>query len=100
MADPILLEIRDVTIALLRDQKITTGHWFLAVQFGLAAGYLPGRPEGNRVPGALLPVLRIGLQSSDEPLDITVNAAELPPVEPTPRRRARPKKNASPPSKR
>jgi hypothetical protein len=78
MPDPILYEPRDVTIALLRAYNITSGHWFLAVQFGLAAGY--GKwAEGPRLPAATVPIVKIGLMPIDQPNDISVNAAELSP---------------------
>lgn len=91
MSDPILLELRDVTAALLRDRKITKGHWFLAVQFGLAATYVPAGPNGAGLPAAIVPVQKIGLRESETPTDVTVDAAQLA-AQATPSRSKRSKK--------
>jgi hypothetical protein len=81
MPEPILLEVRDVTAALLRDRGITSGHWALAVEFGLAATYIAakGTTEGTvtSLPAAIVPVQKIGLRQHDEPTNATVDASEL-----------------------
>jgi hypothetical protein len=93
MPEVTLYELRDVTIALLRANNITSGHWFLAVQFGLGAGYNKWL-EGARLPTAMVPILKIGLMPIEEPNDISVNAAELSPK--PARRKSRSKKSAQP----
>jgi hypothetical protein len=79
MPEAILYELRDVTITLLRANNITSGHWFLAVQFGLGAGYIPLGAGGARLPTATIPVLKIGLMQSEEANDVSVDASELSP---------------------
>ncbi len=90
MPEAILYELREVTISLLRANNITSGHWFLAVQFGLGAGYNPwAAAGGGRLPTATIPVLKIGLMPTEEANDISVNAAELSPKPKGGRRRSK-----------
>ena len=84
-------DLREVTIALIKQQDIHEGVWILGFEFGLGAGYFGLTKEDSR-PSALIQPLKLQLtRQSDATKDISIaiNAGEVnPPVsdKATPRR--------------
>ena len=80
---------------LIVKQDVHEGLWSVSLQFGLGAGLIPAPPSGAvieggmlpdncpMVPGAILPVLSIGLIRCDTKTPITVDAAEVNPLKTT-----------------
>ncbi|MFH1596421.1 MAG: hypothetical protein ABIG94_08670 [Pseudomonadota bacterium] len=86
MGEPqiITFEYKEIVKVLLKHQGIHEGLWAIVVQFGLqAANIKVGPSEGDVVPAAILPLVKMGIQKSDKPTPLTVDAAEVnPPPKP------------------
>lgn len=67
---------KELVELMLRAQGITQGIWALYVRFGLGAANMGPNPESLQ-PAAIIPLLEIGLQKSDELTNVSVDAAEL-----------------------
>ncbi len=70
---------REIVEMLIKNQNIHDGHWGIIVEFGLGAGQFPAPPQGKPVPGAIVTIVKIGIQRSEQPTSETVNAAEVNP---------------------
>jgi hypothetical protein len=68
-----------VVEALIRYNDLHEGLWGLYIEFGLAAANMGQGPE-DILPTAIIPVNKIGLTRSNEPNNLTVDAAEVNPV--------------------
>jgi len=88
MAEPDLFKFTYQELAELMIQKLglSEGLWIIYMRFGIGAANAGAGPEDLR-PTALVPVLEIGLQRTDEPSNLTVDASTL--SKAAPRRRAR-----------
>ena len=86
MGEPqiITFEYKEIVTMLLKHQGIHEGLWAIVVTFGLqAANIKVGPSEGDVVPAAILPLLKMGIQKSDKSTPLTVDAAEVnPPPKP------------------
>ena len=83
MAEPTIhfYEHKDLVAALVKDKGIHEGLWALTVQFGLGAVNVnqPGDTQDIN-PAAIVPVLRLGIRSTDSMSGLTVDAAEVNPA--------------------
>jgi hypothetical protein len=73
------LSFTDITEALIIKLDLHDGLWGVRATFGIGAANISG-PAGKMVPTAMVPLLSIGLQSFEEPNDLTVDAAKFNPV--------------------
>jgi hypothetical protein len=82
----IKLTHKEVTVALIKHQKLHEGIWQLYVEFGIAAGNMPIAEENQdnlRVcPTAFVPIKTIGLLMVDKENPLAVDASKVNP--PTP----------------
>lgn len=78
---------KQVTEALIKKEGIHEGLWAMLVEFGLGAGNIPGPEKDTQVPAAIVPILKIGIQSVPSPTPLSVDAAEVNPA----RRQSTPK---------
>ena len=86
MGEPqiITFTYKEIAKVLLKHQGIHEGLWAVTIQFGLQAGNIKvGPSEEDIVIAAIIPLLKIGIQKSDKPTPLTVDAAEVnPPPKP------------------
>jgi hypothetical protein len=75
---------RDIAELLVRKAGINEGFWGLLLQFGIAGANLQD-PQGQVMPAAIVPVLKIGIQKFDQPSSLTVDASKLGPKRKSPR---------------
>lgn len=64
-ANQYVFSYEEVVEALLKKQGIHEGVWGVYLEFGIQGANAPG-PEGNVLPVAIVPVVKIGLQKSRE----------------------------------
>ncbi len=84
MSDPSIVPFshKDVVTALIKQKDIHEGIWGLIIEFGLGATNInkgPGDPDV--FPAAIIPVLKIGIQSVPTLNSLSVNAAEVNPIQ-------------------
>ena len=72
---------QDVVTELLKSQGIHEGIWMLVINFGFGAAAV-GQSEGSSElnPTAIIPVLRIGIQLTDQLNSLSVDAAKVNPT--------------------
>jgi hypothetical protein len=73
----ITFEYREVVEQLLLRQGITEGRWAIYVEFGIGGVNVASTPGGDYAPAAIVPVLKLGIQRTDEATNISVDAREL-----------------------
>jgi len=83
-AKTIVFKYEELLEALIKHQGIHEGIWALHLQFGLQVGNINvGSPEGKQVPGLIIPLLKIGIERTEKPGGISVDAAKVnPPSKP------------------
>jgi hypothetical protein len=84
--DQKMLTIRELTELLIKHNNIHNGLWFVSLEFAFTAGNVPiADSDGNIAlrPTGMVSVQRIGIQRSDLPFPLTVNAAETNPEPPS-----------------
>ena len=72
---------KEIAEALIKTHDIHEGIWGIIIEFGIAGanvGQGPGDP--NMMPAAIVPVLKIGIQRFTTPNNLTVDAAEVNPL--------------------
>ena len=74
---------KEVLEALIRYNDLHEGLWGLSIEFALAAANIAPEPGGDLLPTAIIPVKKIGLTRSNEPNNLTVDAAEVNPAQKT-----------------
>ena len=74
---------KEVVEALIRYNNLHEGLWGLSIEFGLAAANIAPEAGGDLLPTAIIPVKKIGLTRSNEPNNLTVDAAEVNPAQRT-----------------
>lgn len=82
MADTqqILFLHKDIAEMLIKRQGLHEGCWGICLEFGISVGSVEFPPQsGNANPGATLTVSKIGIQRSDVPNPLAVNAADVNP---------------------
>jgi len=82
MGEPqiITFSYKELTTVLIKHQNIHEGLWAVTVQMGFNAQIIKAGPsEEDIVPGAIIPLFKIGIQKHDKPNPLTVNAAEVNP---------------------
>lgn len=97
-ADSYLFDYREVAEALVKKLDIHEGFWGVGIEFGFAVNNIK-TPNGF-APAAILPVNKIGLNRWQEPNNLTVDAAEVNPVQTKKASRDAPKAAAKVASKR
>ena len=83
MGEPqiITFTYKEIATVLLKHQGIHEGLWALTVQLALQAGNIKvGPSEGDIAIAAIIPLMKIGIQKSDKPTPLTVDAAEVNPI--------------------
>jgi hypothetical protein len=78
----VIINYVDLARILVREHKITEGHWHVALTFGNVGGIIAviDTGKGSRtLPSALVPVLGISLLRVDQPNALTVDAAVVNP---------------------
>ena len=84
MAEPsqYSFDLKEVTIALIKQQGLHEGAWMVALEFHLGAGMVSTSP-GEPKPGALIQVNKVQLIRQSDPSSVphlTVDAAEVNPA--------------------
>lgn len=83
MAEPTIhfYEHKDLVTALVKDKGIHEGLWALTVQFGLGALNVNQAGDTEEInPAAIVPLLKLGIRSTDTTNGLTVDAAVVNPV--------------------
>ncbi len=75
---------REIAELLVRKAGINEGFWGILLQFGIGGGNLQDL-QGQVMPAAIVPVLKIGIQKFDQPSSLTVDASKVGPKRKTPR---------------
>ena len=75
-AQQITFSYKELVELMLRDQGIHEGLWAIYLKFGIA-GLNVGEDPNSLHPAAMVPVLEIGLQRTEERTNLAVDAAEL-----------------------
>lgn len=77
-------ELREVAIALIKQQNIHEGRWWAAFEFALGSGLLGAAPP-DVLPGAMVQIRRVLLAQADQatPQQFIVDAAEVNPAQST-----------------
>ena len=72
---------KEVVTELLKSQDIHEGIWMLVINFGFGAAAI-GQSENSTElnPSAIIPVLRIGIQLTEELNSLSVDAAKVNPA--------------------
>jgi hypothetical protein len=86
-ASQFTFSLKEVTKALIKEQRLHEGKWVIALEFGLGAGLFGPEPNELR-PSALVAVQKVLLARHPEkaPLHgLVVDAAEVNPANTTPR---------------
>jgi hypothetical protein len=80
MAEPgqLLFTHKEVVEALVKQQGLHEGLWMLYMEFGIQ-GVNMGPSDDLLVPGAIVPVQKIGLQRGTKENSLTVDAAKVNP---------------------
>jgi hypothetical protein len=77
----IMFNHKEIAKILIQKQAIHEGIWGVIFEFALAGGLIPFPPGSDIVvPGAIVPIMKIGLQRFDAHNPITVDAAEVNPT--------------------
>ena len=74
----IAVTFRELAAALVKEQNLHEGIWGVYIEFGIAAANIGPTADDIR-PAALVPILKIGIQTYDEPSNLTVDAAQINP---------------------
>ncbi len=74
-----LYKLKELTVLMLKDQKIHEGHWQILVNFGFGAANV-GPNEAEMAPAAMVPVMGVGVQKVPEKTPLSVDAAEVNPA--------------------
>jgi hypothetical protein len=69
---------KEVAEALIKQQGLHEGTWGIYAEFGIAAGNIKNA-EGQTVPAAIIPIVKLGLQRFEADHPLAVNAAEVNP---------------------
>ena len=83
MAEPtqLMFKNKEVAEALVKAAGIHDGHWMLVATFGLGAGNVGKGPDDeDTAPAAIIPLLGLGIQRTEGPNALTVDAAAVNPV--------------------
>ena len=67
---------KEVVESMIRQHGLTEGKWALFVKFGISAVNAGEGPDSLR-PTALLPILELGLQRTDENTNLSVDAEDV-----------------------
>lgn len=81
-ATQVMFTHKEVVTALLKSQGIHEGIWGLAIQFGFGVGNT-GPNEQDVNPTAMVPIMGVGIQRFPEKNSLSVDAAEVNPLETT-----------------
>lgn len=73
-----LFDYKEVAEALIKKQGLHEGLWHIGIEFGFAAQNI--RTPNGFAPAAVIPVNKIGLTRTEEPNNMTVDAAEVNPA--------------------
>jgi hypothetical protein len=76
----IVFSHKEVVEALIKQHGIHEGRWMLLMQFGIQAMNVGQGSPQNLVPAAMVPVVAIGLQKTDQVTNLSVDAAEVNPA--------------------
>lgn len=73
---------QEIAELLVKQQDLHEGLWGLYIEFGIAGANISQGPgDGNLLPAAVVPVVRIGIQRFDKPNSLTVDAAQTKPAQ-------------------
>ena len=81
-AERFTFSYKEIAEALIKKQGIHKGIWGLYVQFGIGAGHAispEAQGEGDVVPTAFVPLIKMGLQKFKEENNLSVDAAKVNP---------------------
>ena len=74
-----MYKLKELTVLMLKDQKIHEGQWQILVNFGFGAANI-GPNEAELAPAALVPVMGVGIQKVSEKTPLSVDATEVNPA--------------------
>lgn len=71
---------KEIAEAIIKHQDIHEGLWGVYIEFGIVGANINQGPgEGNLLPAAIVPVMKIGIQRFDKPSSLTVDASKVNP---------------------
>jgi hypothetical protein len=76
VAKEIVIDFRELAALIVRENKVTEGHWGIWVRFAIA-GINAGPDKDHVMPAAVVPIQEIGIQRFDKPNNLTVDAAKI-----------------------
>jgi hypothetical protein len=82
-ATQIMFKFTEIAELLVKKQDIHEGHWGLTVRFGINAANIALSPAGL-LPTAIVPIIEMGIQRSEGPTTLTVDAAVVNPAQTKP----------------
>ncbi len=71
---------QELVEALIQKQGLHDGIWALYVEFGIAAANVQNPVTNDVSPAAIVPIVKIGLQKTDQVTPIAVDAAKVNPA--------------------
>ena len=75
-----IFSFKQIAEALVKEQGIHEGLWAIYGEFGIGAGHIPtGLNTQEVMPAAVVPIVKMGIQRSEQPTPLTVDAAEVNP---------------------
>ena len=76
--DRYMFEFKEVVEALVKQQGIHEGEWAIYFEYGLQAGNF-GPSDSDLRPGALVPIIKMGLLRTEQKSNLSVDAAVVNP---------------------
>ena len=73
---------KELAEILIKSQEIHEGLWGITAKFGLGAGMVSLAPGNDLMPGAIVPVIEIGIQKFENATPFTADAAKVNPKTP------------------
>lgn len=75
-----IFTFKEIAEALVKRQDIHEGLWAIYVEFGIGAGNIPTGPNTETLmPAAVIPIVKMGIQRTEQPTPLTVDAAQVNP---------------------
>jgi|WetSurMetagenome_2_1015567.scaffolds.fasta_scaffold699418_1 hypothetical protein len=87
----IAFNFKEITTMLIKQQDIHEGYWGIYFEFAMVSGLVPfppcrapvPPPDTPLMPAAIIPITKIGITKFDTPNPLTVDAAQVNPLDPT-----------------
>lgn len=71
---------KEIAEALVKRANVHEGLWGIYMEFGISGTNIGPSPNSELLPAAIVPVVRIGIQTYTEASSLTVDAAQVNPA--------------------